>query len=61
MLMKMMCGTLGHQLVFSGLVLEVIDGLPEESDTEQAAVVVLKQQAVGTLGRQESNTTMSSW
>ena len=28
--------------------LEVIDGLPEESDAEQAAVLVLKQQAVGT-------------
>ena len=60
--MKMLCGTLGHLLVFSGLVLEVIDGLPEESDAEQAAVVVLKQQAVhGDIMGKESNTTMSSW
>lgn len=34
-------------LVFSGLVLEVIDSLPEESDTEQAAVVVFKEQPGG--------------
>lgn len=34
-------------LVFSGLVLEVVDGLPEESDTEQTAVVVFKQQPGG--------------
>ena len=34
-------------LVFSGLVLEVVDGLPEESDAEQTAVVVFKQQSGG--------------
>lgn len=34
-------------LVFSGLVLEVIYSLPEERDTEQAAVVVFKQQPGG--------------
>lgn len=39
---------LNHLLVFSGLVLEVVDSLPEESDTEQTAVVVLKQQPEGT-------------
>lgn len=31
-------------LVFSGLVLEVVDGLPEERHAEQAALVVFKQQ-----------------
>lgn len=33
-------------LVFSGLVLEVIDGLPEKRHAEQAALVVFKQQPV---------------
>lgn len=34
-------------LVFSGLVFEVIYSLPEESDAEQTAVAVLKQQPGG--------------
>lgn len=34
-------------LVFSGLVFEVIYSLPEESDTEQATVVVFEQQPGG--------------
>lgn len=38
---------LNNVLVFSGLVLEVIYSLPEESDTEEAAVVVFKQQPGG--------------
>lgn len=38
-------------LVFSGLVLEVVDGLPEERHAEQAALVVFKQQPVGAAQR----------
>lgn len=34
-------------LVFSGLVLEVIYSLPEESDAEESALVVFKQQPGG--------------
>lgn len=38
---------LSNLLVFSGLVFEVIYSLPEESDTEQTAVMVFEQQPVG--------------
>ena len=36
----------GSLPVLPGLVFEVVEGLPEESHAEEAAVMVLKQQAV---------------
>lgn len=44
--MKMIGASIFALLVFSGLVLEVIDGLPEERHAEQAALIVFKQQPV---------------
>lgn len=42
-------------LVFSGLVFEIIYSLSEESDTEQAAVVVFKQQPGGQITYQHES------
>lgn len=48
-------------LVFSGLVLEVIYCLPEESDTEQAAFTVFKQQPGGEMTDQRKSWIPTVW
>lgn len=47
-------------LVFSGLVLEVVDGLPEERHAEQAALIVFKQQPAGSKRQHTSAYTQKS-